>query len=405
MPSKEHGGGRSSSYDWIVVGGGLAGSAAAYELARRRFTVLLLEGQSPLQATRYSYGGIPYWAGTTPLMQQLCQEGIARHRALPEELEADTQLRDLDLLLTIAANQDPGEALKTYADCQISPTLISVSEACDREPQLNPAAIVGALTVRHGHVDPIRLISAYWQAFFRLGGKVHRVTATEVRQQNGCAAVLTPDEAFTGANVLVCAGGLSRHLLTQAGHPVRQYFTHAELLETAALPPALRTIVMPAHTQRFDLEAEAAQPQHESLWQQAKPVAAPILDPGAVQFLDGRLCIGQISRTLGDPFAAVDLAESEARIRQAVGQVLPALATLPARCHHCLVAFSGDRLPLIGPVPGADNLHLFSGFGSPFAILPTLAQRFAAHAAAAPDDIIVSLSPRRPSLLLDHSGG
>ncbi len=375
----------------------------AYELAHQGLSVLLLDAQSPLRATRYSYGGIPYWSGTTPLMQQLCQEGIERHRALPDELEADTQLRELDLLLTVAEGQDPQQALQTYASCQIPPTLLSTSEARQREPQLSPA-IAGALTVRHGHVDPIRLVGAYQQAFTRLGGTAHFAEAIQVEQKNGYAEVLTPAQTFSSAAVLVCAGGLSRNLLAKSGYSVRQYFTHAELLETTALPPSLRTLVMPAHTQRFDLEAEAAQPQYEPLWQQAKPVTDPILDPGAIQFLDGRICMGQISRTLGDPFAAANLTESEVSIRQAMSQVLPDLADLPGRCYHCLVAFSGDRLPLIGLIPDADNLHLFSGFGSPFAILPPLAQRFAAHIAVAPDDIITALSPRRPGLLLDHSG-
>ena len=142
-----------TTYDWIVVGAGITGAALAYELAKQGFSTLLLEQHNPLTgATRYSYGGIAYWSGTTALTRQLCAEGIERHRILSAELEADTQFRELDLLLTIAAHSDPQALVQQYASFAIPPHLLSVAEACGLEPLLNPTAIAGALTVRHGHI-------------------------------------------------------------------------------------------------------------------------------------------------------------------------------------------------------------------------------------------------------------
>lgn len=71
------------TYDWIVVGGGIAGAALAYELVKTGFAVLLLEQyQTPQNATRYSYGGLAYWSGTTPPTRQLCEEAIAMYLKL-----------------------------------------------------------------------------------------------------------------------------------------------------------------------------------------------------------------------------------------------------------------------------------------------------------------------------------
>ena len=96
------------TYDWIVVGGGMTGAALAYELAKTGFVVLLLEQhRTPQNATCYSYGGLAYWSGTTPLTRQLFEEAIARHRVLSQELDADTEFRELDLLLTISNVSDP----------------------------------------------------------------------------------------------------------------------------------------------------------------------------------------------------------------------------------------------------------------------------------------------------------
>ncbi len=77
-----------NTYDWIVVGGGITGAALSYELADIGFSVLLLEQHASLQgASRFSYGGLAYWAGTTPLMRQLCESGIERYRTLSTELD------------------------------------------------------------------------------------------------------------------------------------------------------------------------------------------------------------------------------------------------------------------------------------------------------------------------------
>ncbi|PSB40542.1 FAD-dependent oxidoreductase, partial [filamentous cyanobacterium Phorm 6] len=104
------------SYDWIVVGGGITGAAVSYELAKKGFSVLLLERDAIMQnGTRFSYGGLAYWSGTTDLTRQLCAEGIERHRNLSAELDADTEFRELDLLLTIDRGDDPEKAAANYA--------------------------------------------------------------------------------------------------------------------------------------------------------------------------------------------------------------------------------------------------------------------------------------------------
>jgi len=71
------------------------------------------------------------------------------------------------------------------------------------------------------------------------------------------------------------------------------------------------------------------------------------------------------------------------------------LQDLPGQWQHCLVAFSRDRLPLIGAIPDTPGLHVFSGFSNPFAIMPPLAQRFAHAALGSTDPILAQLSPHR----------
>ncbi|MBD2308052.1 FAD-binding oxidoreductase [Chroococcidiopsis sp. FACHB-1243] len=372
-------------YDWIVVGGGITGAALSYELVQQGFSVLLLE-QDPTgqNATRYSYGGLAFWSGTTDMMRQLCAEGIARHRILSEELAADTQFRELDLLLTIAADDDPAAVAATYADFAIPPQLLSVSEACKLEPLLNPHAIAGALTVKHGHIHAEKTAQAYIQAFLRAGGDLQFAQVLKLWQQgNKVEGVKTADETYCSANTIICAGGFSRALLKAAGISVKIYFTHAELIDIPPVDIKLRSLVMPARLQRFQLEATST--TNDRPWdEQGLELAPPILDTGAIQFLDGSLRLGQLSRTLTDTQASINPEASEATIRASVGQILPALKDLPGTWHHCLVSFSrvseAERsypLPLIGNIPGKTGIHIFSGFSNPLVIIPPLAQRFA----------------------------
>lgn len=401
-------------YDWIVIGNGITGAAVSYELARLGLSVLLVEREAqPNSATRHSYGGIAYWSGSTPLMQQICREGIDRHRQLSDELGYSTQLRDLDLLLTIPVDLDPATIASAYTDCDIPPQLISRDQAIAMEPLLNKDAIAAALTVRHGHVDPEETVRAYNHGFVRANGTLHIANVTgflrsgdpgKAQVNQRITGITTTTASFHSQNVVVCTGGWTRHFLHSAGIPFHQCFTHAESIELS-IPPSdcdriqLNTIVMPANLQRFKLEDQGGDRARKEAWHQPNQELTPyILDAGAFQFANGQIRIGQISRVLTNPFVIPNVQKSEQAIRTQVGQVLPILQNQPGQWCHCLVAFSGDRLPLIGPILHLEGLHLFSGFGNPFALVPPLAQRFAHQVAqneTDPDPILDLMRPDR----------
>ena len=386
------------TFDWIVVGAGLAGSALSYELVKAGFSVLLLEeSATPANGTRYSYGGIAYWSGTTELTKQLCQEGIDIHRNLSSELEADTQFSEKQLLMVIDADRDPEAIVRQYQQFSITPTLLTPDAAAEAEPLLNPEAIAAALLMPHGHVSPQATVKAYNQAFLRAGGMIQISPVIGLmRTGDRVQGVITPLQTYGVANVAICAGGLSRSLLSSMGIATRLYFTQAEIIETPPCEVQMQTLVTPAELKRFDMEATAGSASYDPLWDQpGHEIVAPILDIGAVQFQDGSLRIGQVSRTLTDPKAQADATASETALRQTVGYFLPALAQLPGQWSSCLVAFSGDRLPLVGNLAAVEGLHLFSGFSNPFALLPPLARRFARFVSGQPDNLLAQLSPDR----------
>ena len=386
------------TYDWVVVGAGITGAAVSYELIRQGYKVLLVEKDHHLRgATRYSYGGLAYWSGTTELTRTLCQEGRAIHQNLSQELGSETQFREVNLLLTIPAEEDPQSLAASYPEFATPPQLLTVTEACEMEPLLNPDAISGAFTVRHGHVCPDKTNAAYLQAFKRLGGKIKIAEVTGLIQtKNQVSGIQTTEGNYQSDKVLICAGGWSRQLLKSAGIHVRVHFTHTEVLETPPVDVKLSTIIMSAGMERFQLEADATKPELEYLWDKPGNEIVPlIIDSSAVQFLDGRMRIGQPSRILTDPNAKINPSESEFMIRQTIGELLPDLENLPATWSHCLVAFTHDGLPIVGAVPHYEGIYIFSGFSNPLVFVPPLAQRFAQFVAGKPDSIIQQCFPSR----------
>lgn len=384
------------NYDWIVIGGGITGAALAYELAKKGLQVLLLEKEkNPQSATYYSYGGVAYWSGSTSLTRQLCQESKQILGNLAQELEGETEYRELNLVLTIPRDHDPETVRKNYANCLNPPDYLTVAEAIELEPLLNPDAIAGVLMVAHGHIHAQKTTLAYLRAFLRLGGTIKIEPVISLLKENGQVfGIITPNNTYKAANTVICAGAFSRSFLEVNNIQIPVYFSHTQVIKTPPLNIRLRSLVMPATLQRLQIELASRQPENESDWNPPKPkLIAEITEAGAIQFLDGSFYIGQISQIITDPLSIPDLVRSEAEIRSQIAKILPKLANVPGTCHHCLVAFSDPNRPLIGKIKHMGGIHIFSGFTSPLAYAPPLARHFATWAIQGNDPVIDQFFP------------
>lgn len=383
------------TYDWIVVGAGITGAALSYELTKKGFSVLLLEQQAaPESGTRYSYGGLLYWLGTSDLTNKLCIEGEQIHRTLSVELEADTQFREIDVILTIDPCEDPQTVIGDYHHYLNSPQLLCAEDAGILEPQLNPHEIAGAVLLKQGHINPQATANAYCQAAIRNGGVMEIAKVLElVRQGDRITGVVTQNQTYHAANIAICAGGLTRQLLKTAGIAIRVYFTRAAIVETPPVDLQLRHMIVPAIGKRMALEATVSTRDREVLWE--KPSRQPflsIIDAGAVQFGDRTIKFGQMSAVLTDPESIINPAQSEAAIRADVSKILPNVGQLPGTWRTCLVAFS-NNLPIAGAVPGFEGIHVFSGVTNSMVFSVSLARRFANYLAGEEDEIIPQLTP------------
>jgi glycine/D-amino acid oxidase-like deaminating enzyme len=385
----------ATNYDYIIIGGGITGSALSYELAKLGSRVLLLEKQAnPLNATFYSYGGLAYWSATTEIQKKLYPEGREIQRNLSQELGIDNEYRDIDLVLTVNPEEDPATVAQKFAIFAITPEILDIKEAIALEPLLNPSAISGVLRLPHGHINAEKTNLAYQQAFLRLGGKIIREAVFELTEtKSKITGVKTTQNQYYAGETIVCAGGLTRSLLQKSGITVSVYFTHAQVIKIPPTEIKLNTLVMPAIPARLLLEQKITQRENQDIWQTETPeIIARVLEAGAVQFQDRSLYLGQISAIITDPQTILNPVSGETEIRAGVGALLPALGSLSGSCHHCLVAFAPSGLPLVGAIEGKLGLQVFSGFTSTLVSAPPLARRFARHLLGENDRIITELT-------------
>ena len=152
------------------------------------------------------------------------------------------------------------------------------------------------------------------------------------------------------------------------------YFTHAEIVETPKLDFEVRSLIMPATNARFERESKAGTFD----WDAATnaQIMPPVLEAGIIQFADKTARVGQISRFYTGFEPSVKAEESKQEMMGAIAQKIPQLKNVSGHWRHCLVSFTQDGLPLLGPVPQVSGLHLFSGFTGPFALVPSVAQLY-----------------------------
>lgn len=127
-------------------------------------------------------------------------------------------------------------------------------------------------------------------------------------------------------------------------------------------------IVLPRVWQRAHLERQA-EGLTEERW-----VVDVGLAPWGAGVLVGQVSLVRPGVASGDP---PDPVRMEARLRQALARLDPALAALEAPYRQAPVPFCSDGRPLVGPLPKAPGLWAFSGFSGAFSVVPPLAEELA----------------------------
>jgi len=211
-----------STYDAIIVGGGIIGGSVAYELAKHKLRVAVLERQQPgLEASWAAAGmlsGAPESPDAIPLvpLAKASLEMYAEYVGEVEEISGrKAGLRRDGTVMALFlphVERELSTILAVHHGLGFATEAIRVDDARRMEPALNPAMHAAAWLPFECSVDPRALTEAVLLAakkrgveiLVRPGGATALLT-----EKNRCTGVVAGKETFFARNVIVAAGSFS----------------------------------------------------------------------------------------------------------------------------------------------------------------------------------------------------
>lgn len=346
----------------IVIGGGIAGLAAARALAERGREVTLLEAE-PLLATHSSARNAQIWL---PVDDDGTTGPLARRSA--EQLDA--WLGDAWLSRTgavVLGSEGQRDAfVRGAAAGGLSARPITMDEARAQSPAIGGEAPMALRVEGAGVMDTHAMITALERAG-RDAGVRFRTNARVREVEPGRAVRLHDGESIACGEVLVAAGAWARALGRSAGADTPLVPLRRHLAVIDAPPSDARTIVW-----RFDEPAVYWRPESGGVL--VSPCDEEVFDP----------CL---------PEAAEALPE---RLVAALEPTAPSLLDAPVRtAWACLRTYAHDRELVLGPDPRVDGLAWLAGLGGRGMTVGVAAGEWCA-AAMHGEEVPAGVRPDRP---------
>jgi len=222
------------SYDAIIAGGGLIGSAIALELARNDLRVALFDAQEPGREASWASAGILSPAPENPGMISMVPFAKASLAMYPEFIELVEELSGIqtgyrangtvEALFSRHAREELNTIVALHRGLGLKAEAISAQEARDLEPDLSEETEAAVLRPDEASVDNRLLASALIEAANRSGAEIHagKAVAAIWREGSECRGALVRGEQISAKHTIVAAGSFSARIAgVQEYAPVR----------------------------------------------------------------------------------------------------------------------------------------------------------------------------------------
>ena len=239
--------------DVIVIGGGVIGSAATYNLTKRGLRVIQLERDYFSSGASGACDQMVIPQSKTPNEHlSLALYSVELYKRLKEELGRDVEYVQKGALILIE-NEQERETMAGIVDKQnalgLHTRMISVDEAMRMQPGLNPDAIVGAVYGdADGEVNPFKMNLAFTDRARELGAVVHTGEAVQeilVRSGKVCG-VKTAKATYYAPIVVNAAGAWAPVVGAMAGLNIPIKPRRGQVFITETMPPFVNKCVLNA---------------------------------------------------------------------------------------------------------------------------------------------------------------
>jgi glycine oxidase len=332
-----------TSRDIVVVGAGIVGCLTGYLLAKQGAKVTILERDSVAShASGFAFGemGALEGAGIPDPLLEFSLWCNRRHQTLAEELKEvsgnDSQFRICNRL-TLAFDQPAVDQAKQSLQWQakvadFSSQWLDTAQVLEVEPRVNPECLGGVLVQGAGSVEPYRYTLAAAQAGEKLGVEMalRRVTGL-LTQGDRCCGVSFEGGQRAADAVVLAMGPWTEEASSWCQAPIPLVPLKGQILRLQLAGEPLRTSLH---------------------WGGSYAASKP----------DGLVWAGTTEEQVG--FDEATTTWGRDKIMADLLRMAPSLGS--AELLHqtaCLRPLSRDGLPIVGKVPGWQNLFLGTGAG------------------------------------------
>jgi D-amino-acid dehydrogenase len=323
----------------VVAGSGIAGAAAAYQLARRGVDVVVVDDARPGVATAAGAGIVSPWATADEALFAIAGAAASYYPELVAALAEDTdESTSYAVVGGLVAGRDEGALREVHR---------RVAARAAEHPAAGEASLVDPAQARalFPPLDP-GLAAVHVSGGARVDGRQLRASLLDAARRRGAqlrtgTAALTADvvrvdgEPLAADAVVVAAGAWSGELLAPLG---------------AQLP------VAPQRGQITHLEVAA----DTARW----PVVSPLGSGHYLLAFPGGRVVAGVTRETGSGFDHRVTAAGQLEVLEQALAVAPGLHD--ATLLETRVGFrpaTPDGLPVLGPLPGHPHIVLATGFG------------------------------------------
>lgn len=354
-------------FDVIIIGGGFAGCALAYQFARAKASTLLLESGHFCSGTSAACAGrAQIFDSDTPGYLEIVKQGYSMLPLLGNELGLDLEWETPGHITLYSSQEQLSAQLKKISwltNSGFNAAFLDIDQLKKMEPYLDVNTCVGAILAEEGHLNPFKFCWGYLHAAQENGAvtRHHSKVKNLIIQTNNITEVITDTDRYAGKVIILALGAWTTSFLSKFNIRLPMSFTKAEALVSEPLP---KTFNHHIGTSGF----------YESVHGENKSVTL-----GLGQHKNGCLLISNAIQPMNE-IEQSSSAWGMPAINQQMMRFFPKLKKVRmVRTWSAPSPFAEDYQPILGWLPQIDNLYIAAAFHLAIPTIPLFSEKIANH--------------------------